>query len=373
MNPGPPPPNWRGCSYCFASDHLFGKCSYRTEPHAVDFFHAYMKEFVPEVYAKFNPNKPTASVPFCLPAPMASAPTPASTALVPSPAKKTRFGPSPYARTFVTQIVHSFESAVVSPSLLNPMPLPFTSLLPHLTLQLLPGVTVPMLYDTCSGVNLLSSAMFLWIQYIAPSAILAVYDREDSHYPFAPIHVSGVTSNPADFDVSDTPGCLSKVVVLRTRHLMSHEGATSPLLLTFGVGSDVNVNACLGISTIRALDLVYFPASEAVRNDALQLSFPCSGRQPDPPLPLPSTPLAIPPACLSPAMEVHLLHQRSGPVLTIPHVTETNSADGVVRECSFGLAAPDCHLPPITSCSPTGCIYTLISDATASSAPRPSE
>ena len=95
--------------------------------------------------------------------------------------------------------------------------------------------------------NLIYSAVFLWIQYIVPSAILAVYDSEDFHYPFAPIHVSGVTSTTTDFDVSDTPGCLSKVITLRTRHLMSHDGIPSPLLLTFSIGSDVNVNACLGI------------------------------------------------------------------------------------------------------------------------------
>ena len=99
--------------------------------------------------------------------------------------------------------------------------------------------------------NLITSAMFLWIQYIAPSDIFAVYDSKDSRYPFA-----GVTSTAADFDVSATPSCLSKVVILRTCHLVLHDGVPSPLLLTFGIGSDVNANACLGISTIRALNLV---------------------------------------------------------------------------------------------------------------------
>ena len=175
----------------------------------------------------------------------------------------------------------------------------------------------------------------------------------------------------ADFDVSDTPGYLSKVVILRTRHLMSHDGIPSPLLLTFGIGSDVNVNACLGISTIRALYLVYFPASDCARNVALQLSFPCSGRQPNPHLLPPSTSLSIPSACLSPSMETHLLHQGSGPILKIPRDTETNSAEGVVHECSFGLAAPDCHLPPLAS--PTGCIYHLITNAMASAVPSSSK
>ena len=174
MNPGPPPPSWHGCGYCFGPDHIFSRCLFRSKPHAVNFFHAYINEFLPEVYATLSARKPLASIPYCLPAPM--------TALVPSPAKKPWFGPSPYAHTYVTQIVHFFESAMISPALLNPMPLTFSSRLPHLILQLFPGVTVPVLYDTCSGVNLISSAIFLWLQYIAPSATLTVYDSKDSRY-----------------------------------------------------------------------------------------------------------------------------------------------------------------------------------------------
>ena len=103
----------------------------------------------------------------------------------------------------------------------------------------------------------------------------------------------------------------------------------------------------------------------------MQLSFPCSGRQPNPPLLLPSTSLSIPSACLFPSIETHLLHQRSGPILNIPRVTETNSVERVVCECSFGLAAPDCCLPPLAS--PTGCIYHLITNTTASSVPSSSK
>ena len=97
---------------------------------------------------------------------------------------------------------------------------------------------------------------------------------------------SGVTTD-APADPSSIPGRLTKVAVLRTRHIITMDGVSSPLLLTFGIGSDVSVNACLGIATIEALCLLFDPVKKTVYNDDIGLLLQCPSRRPDPVLVLP--------------------------------------------------------------------------------------
>ena len=152
--------------------------------------------------------------------------------------------------------------------------------------MLYPGVSVPIVFDTGSGVNRMSLSLLLWLQLVAPSAVTRVYDCEDDHYPFIPIHVCGVTPD-ASADPSSIPGRLTKVAVLRTRHIITMDGVSSPLLLTFGIGSDVSDNACLGIATIEALCLLFDPVKKTVYNDVIGLLLQCPSRRPDPVLVLP--------------------------------------------------------------------------------------
>ena len=70
-----------------------------------------------------------------------------------------------------------------------------------------------------------------------------------------PIRVRGVIKDDLA-DPSHIPGRLTKVAVLRTRHIITMGGVLSPFLLTFGIGSDVHVNACLGIATIKVVFFV---------------------------------------------------------------------------------------------------------------------
>ena len=172
---------------------------------------------------------------------------------------------------------------------------------------------------------------------------------------------SGVTTD-ASADPSSIPGRLTKVAVLRTRHIITLDGVSSPLLLTFGIGSDVSDNACLGIATIEALCLLFDPIEKTVYNDDIGLLLQCPSRRPDPVLVLPPSPVIVPPSVLSPSLETHFIHQASGPILEIPHVIETDSAFGVARQCSYGLEHPGCVLPPLVDCSPSGSIYTIVAD-----------
>ena len=64
--------------------------------------------------------------------------------------------------------------------------------------------------------------------------IVRVYDCDDDCYPFVPIHVRGVIQDDLA-DPSYIPGRLTKVAVLRTRHIITMDGVSSPLLLTFGI------------------------------------------------------------------------------------------------------------------------------------------
>ena len=118
--------------------------------------------------------------------------------------------------------------------------------LAHITVMLYPGVSVPIVFDTGSGVTTDASA-----------------------------------------DSSSIPGRLTKVAVLRTRHIITMDGVSSPLLLTFGIGSDVSVNACLGIATIEALCLLFDPVQKTVYNDVIGQLLQCPSRRPDPVLVLP--------------------------------------------------------------------------------------
>ena len=176
-----------------------------------------------------------------------------------------------------------------------------------------------------------------------------------------PIHVRGVIKDDLA-DPSHTPGRLPKVAVLRTRHIITMGGVLSPFLLTFGIGSDVHVNACLGIATIKALCSLSNPVPELVYNEQIGLSLKCPSRRPDPVLQLPPSPVIVPPCILSSALAIHHIHQASGPIRIIPQVVETNSALSVARQCSYGLECPDCALPLLDACSPKGCIHTIAAD-----------
>ena len=87
--------------------------------------------------------------------------------------------------------------------------------------------------------QLMSLSLLLQLQLVAPYAVMRVYDCEDDHYLFIPIHVRSVTTD-ASTDPSFIPDRLTKVDMLRTRHIITIEGSSSPLLLTFGIGSDVS-------------------------------------------------------------------------------------------------------------------------------------
>ena len=108
--------------------------------------------------------------------------------------------------------------------------------------------------------------------------------------------------------------------------------------------------------------MLFNPVTEMVYNDiiGLRLQFPLG--RPDPVLPLPLSPVIVPPSVLSPALETHFIHQASGPIRQIPQVIETNSALGVACKCSYSLERPGCALPPLDDCSPSGSIYTIAAD-----------
>ena len=72
------------------------------------------------------------------------------------------------------------------------MPFSLVSTLPQITVMLYPVVSVPVVFDTGSGVNLMSLLLLRWLQFVAPSAIVRVYDCNDDIFPFVPIHVCGV-------------------------------------------------------------------------------------------------------------------------------------------------------------------------------------
>ena len=116
----------------------------------------------------------------------------------------------------------------------------------------------------------MSLLLLLRLQLVAPSVVMRVYDCEDNHYLFVRIHVRGVTTD-ASADPSFISGCLTKVAVLRTRHIITIDSISSPLLLTFGIRSDNSVNACLGIATIKALCLLFNLVTEMVYNDKIDL------------------------------------------------------------------------------------------------------
>ena len=100
------------------------------------------------------------------------------------------------------------------------MPFSFVSTLPQITVMLYPVVSVPVVFDTGSGVNLMSLLLLRWLQLVAPSAIVRVYDCNDDIFPFVPIHVCGVIKDDLT-DPSYIPGRLTKVAVLHTCHIIT--------------------------------------------------------------------------------------------------------------------------------------------------------
>ena len=232
--------------------------------------------YVPHLYASFPKQRAlSAAASSVVPAvvPAAAAPV-----VVPTPS--TDYQRSCSAFVFVTQI--SILTTSVDPRhTSNHMPLAFVSTPSYITIMLYPGVSIHVVFDTGSGVNIMFFLLLLWLQLVAPSAVVKVYDFEDSCYPFVPIRVCGVTAD-ASADPSFIRGHLTKIAVLYTCHIITIDGLLSPLLLTFGIGSDVPVNACLVIATIKALDLLFDPVDELVCNDSIGLCLPCPLHCPDP-------------------------------------------------------------------------------------------
>ena len=112
-DPGPPPPDWQGCFYCFLTGHMFRNCPHRHSTDAVSFFHWYSQTHVPCLYASIQcqreekraacaPAAALAAVPVAVPA-AAPAAVPAAAPVV-SPTPRTQSRPSCTAYTFVTQI-----------------------------------------------------------------------------------------------------------------------------------------------------------------------------------------------------------------------------------------------------------------------------
>ena len=337
-DPGPPPHGWQGCFNCFEINHMFRNCPHRLDADASNFFHT-SRRIPMSVYINSTPESSLCRRPAAAPtaAPAAAVvPAAAAPVVVATPCMDSR--PSRSAFTFIAQI-SILETSVDPPYTSNPMPLSFAPTLPHITIMPYPGVSVPVMFDTGSDVNLMSLSLLLWLQLVAPSAVI-------------PIQVRGITTD-APADPSSIPGRLTKAAVLRTRHIITMGGVSSPLLLTFGIGSNVSVNACLGIATIHALCLLFNPVKYTFSNDDIGLLFKCLLRRPDPVLDLPPSPVIAPPSVLSLTLETHFIHQASGPILQIPHVIETNSAFGEACHCSYGLEHPCCVLPPLVDCSPT--------------------
>ena len=52
--------------------------------------------------------------------------------------------------------------------------------------MLYPGISVPVVFNTGSDVNLMSLSLLRWLQLVAPSGIVRVYDCNDDLYPFVP-------------------------------------------------------------------------------------------------------------------------------------------------------------------------------------------
>ena len=173
--------------------NMFRKCPHRNNPDSSDFFHWYIEQYVPRLWAALQrkkaerraaraPAATLAAVPVSAPAAAAAAAPAAAPAFVPTPRSRSR--PSRTAFTFVTQI-SVLETSVDPPLTTNPMPLAFVSTLPHITIMLYPGVSIPVVFDTGSGVNLMSLSLLRWLQLVAPSAIVRVYDCDDDCYPFS--------------------------------------------------------------------------------------------------------------------------------------------------------------------------------------------
>ena len=150
-----------------------------------------------------------------------------------------------------------FTTTTTFITLLSPLCCPFMDFRQLLLLFSLPAFSF-LLFQKEEEVNLMSFSLLLWLQLVAPSAVVRVYDCEDDHYPFVLIHVHVVTTD-ASADPSFIPGRLAKVAVLRPCRIITIDGMSSPLLLTFGIGSDVFVNVCLGIATTNSLCLLFNP------------------------------------------------------------------------------------------------------------------
>lgn len=99
--------------------------------------------------------------------------------------------------------------------------------------------------DSCAGMNTGNLALHQYIMTKYPH-IVAEYIQCDDHNPFDPIRL--VCAVPG-VDNNDTKqGCLTAIVRYFTKYTYI-DG--SPLILSFGLGADITVNAIIGLPTLR--------------------------------------------------------------------------------------------------------------------------
>ena len=104
--------------------------------------------------------------------------------------------------------------------------------------------------DTCASINTGNLLLHQWLITTHPK-IVHRYEQFDNTNPFQPIHLLGAinTDDLTDFD----HGKLTAVVTYKTRYTDTHG---KPMLLSFGLGKSVAVNALIGLPTLTACKMI---------------------------------------------------------------------------------------------------------------------
>jgi hypothetical protein len=153
------------------------------------------------------------------------------------------------------------------------MPIAIDNGLPHITFSLgsdpaLLDLTLRGLMDTCGALNTGYLLFHLWLMSERPDLVAEFILFDDSN-PFEPIKFGGAIRDPSDFDAADH-GNLTAVIRYYTLYT---NVSGSPITLSFGLGSDVTVNAIFGLPMLCALDSIISLNSNSLHSRSLNTEF----------------------------------------------------------------------------------------------------